>query len=457
MKLTFIILFLSAVFLGNSQHDLQKAEHKIVSPSHIVKCVDYFKKGHLSGQIRNFTMATFNKQALSDYHANAIGASIHFETLPFKGFSVALNGLFVYRMFSNDLLVEDVIAGATSNYEMQLFDIEHKGNFNDLDRLEELYIKYHHKNISLFAGKMEIETPLVNLHDGRMKPKIFSGLKGHIALDQTKFTTAWFNKASPRSTTHWYKIEDAIGLYSNGSLADGNPAHYHEHLSSKGLGILGIENSRIKNSKISVWNYYLDNISNTSMLKIDVSKDSNFYGGFIYLNQIPLNNGGASESTFTYHSPTDKTHAFSTRLGYHFNWMDVQLNATHITASGKFIFPREFGVDPFYTFISRSQIEGLGNSSALGITGIKRIQSFEFNCHWNRILTTSNLRLNKYNLPSYDQFNLDLTYHFHKKLEGLDLRFLYVYRRAIDRDLSLAQMHNTVNFNQINLIANFNF
>ena len=457
MKSFALIAVLTLGFLGQSQHDFHNTEKPVKSTSGLTKFVEYFKRGHLSGQIRNFTMVTVNNKALSDYHANAIGASIHFETLPYKGFSVGLNGLFVYRMFSNDLLENDAISGTASNYEMQLFDIEHKGNFNDLDRLEELYLKYNHKNLTFFAGKMEIETPLVNMHDGRMKPKVFSGLKGNLLLHQTEFTAAWFNKASPRSTTHWYKIEDAIGLYSNGLLANGNPAHYHEHLSSKGLGILGVENNRIKHTNISIWNYHLDNISNTSMLKVDVNKDSSFYSGFIYLNQFPLNNGGAAESTYTYHTPSDKTHAFSTRLGYHFNWMDVQLNATHITASGKFIFPREFGVDPFYTFISRSQIEGLGNSTALGISGIKKIKSLEINCHWNRMLTTSNMRLNKYNLPSYDQFNLDLTYHFHKKLDGLDLRFLYVYRRAINRNLSLVEMHNTVNFNQINLIANFNF
>ncbi len=454
----FVFLFFFIVTASSwAQHDFHNTEKKVVSSTHLTKLVDYFKKGHLSGQIRNFTMVTVNQGALSNYHANAIGASIHFETLPLKGFSIGLNGLFVYRLFSNDLLEADEISGSTSNYELQLFDVEHKGNYNDLDRLEELYLKYEYKNLTLFGGKMEIETPLVNMHDGRMKPKVFSGLKGDLKLKHTDFTTAWFNKASPRSTTHWYKIEEAIGLYNNGTLPDGSAAHYHEHLSSKGLGILGIENNKVKNTTVSIWNYYLDNISNTGMIKADIDLDSSFYGGFIYLNQTPINKGGANESMHTYYNSEEQTNAFSARLGYHFNWADIQVNATHITASGKFIFPREFGVDPFYTFISRSQIEGLGNSSALGITGIKRIKSFEINCHWNRMLTTSNLRLNKYNLPSYDQFNLDLTYHFHKHLEGLDLRFLYVYRRAIDRDLSLDQMHNTVNFNQLNLIANFNF
>lgn len=453
------LLFLTIVTLAFNTLAQHKSQHKDTSftDTNEHKWVDYFKGGHLYGQVRNFTMVTVNNGPLQNYHANAIGASIHFETKPYRGFSVGLNGLFVYRMFSNDLLETDAIAGSSSKYELQLFDVEHKGNFTDLDRLEELYLKYHKKRLTLIGGKMEIETPLVNMHDGRMKPKVFSGLRADFELKNTQLTTAWFNKASPRSTTHWYSIEDAIGLYSNGCLPDGSSAHYHEHLKSRGLGLVGIENSKIKNTQISLWNYYLDNMVNTSMLKVDIDKDSSFYGGLIYLNQLAIKNGGSNEYTHTYYTPSEQTNAFSARLGYHFKWLDLQLNATHITASGKFIFPREFGVDPFYTFISRSQIEGLGNSTALGITGIKKIKSLEINCHWNRMLTSSNLRLNKYNLPSYDQFNLDLTYHFHQKLDGLDLRFLYVYRRALNDNLTLAQQHNTVNFNQINLIANFNF
>ncbi|MBT8326954.1 MAG: hypothetical protein KJP21_04475, partial [Bacteroidia bacterium] len=62
-----------------------------------------------------------------------------------------------------------------------------------------------------------------------------------------------------------------------------------------------------------------------------------------------------------------------------------------------------------------------------------------------------------YKQPSYNQFNIDYSYSFHKKFEGLELRFLYVYRRAIERNLPMAEMFNQVDFNQINLVANFNF
>ena len=137
----------------------------------------YFSSGILTGQIRDFSMSTMNHDELSDFYANAIGASIHYETLPFEGFSVALNGIFVYRTFSNDLLAADSISNRISKYELQLFDLEHKGNYTDLDRLEELYLKYENEKIRVMYGKMELISPLINLHDGRMKPKVFSGFQ----------------------------------------------------------------------------------------------------------------------------------------------------------------------------------------------------------------------------------------------------------------------------------------
>ena len=402
-------------------------------------------------------MVTINKKELSDFYANAIGASIHYETLPFKGFSVALNGIFVYRTVSNDLLAIDSISNQFSRYELQLFDVEHKGNYTDLDRLEELYLKYETEKIRVMYGKMELISPLINLHDGRMKPKVFSGFQTNYHHGGSTTNVAWFNKASPRSITHWFTIEDAIGLYNNGYIMDTLEADYHHNISSKGLGVMGLESKKFTAIDIEAWNYYLDNISNTTLLKLDRNKDSGFYGGLMYIYQTPLNYGGAENKLQTYHNTDERTHLISAQLGHHFSFCDVSLSSTHILNTGKFLFPREFGVDPTYTFISRSQIEGQGDATSFVLTGSKKINNLTFELHWNQMLTSKDVQFNRYKLPSYNQFNFDCSYEFHKNLEGLNLRFLYVYRRAKDQNLPLADQFNQVNFNHINLVANFNF
>ncbi|MGB0424825.1 MAG: hypothetical protein ACPGED_10890, partial [Flavobacteriales bacterium] len=168
--LLLVLGFLAFAMVGFAQHHEEHSSEK-------KKLIHYFKNGHFHGQVRNFTMATINSGSLNDYHASAVGASIHFETLPFKGFSTGFNGLFVYRAFSNSLNATDSRSNKGSVYEVQLFDVEHPGNYTDLDRLEELYLKYRYKGVRVTFGKMEMHSPLVNPHDGRMKPKVFSGGK----------------------------------------------------------------------------------------------------------------------------------------------------------------------------------------------------------------------------------------------------------------------------------------
>jgi hypothetical protein len=452
----FALITLLSLTLGhvNAQH----TEHRIDSTEAPIGLLRFFLDGHLHGNIRNFTMSTINKGELNDYYANAMGASIHYETGTFKGFKLGLNGIFVHRIFSNDLNKVDSTVGKSSSYEKQLFDVEHPENYNDLDRLEELYVNYSHKGFDVTLGKMEIETPMIHIHDGRMKPKVFSGVWYKQQLNKSsKLSAGWFTKASPRSTTHWYSISDAIGIYGNGCLPDGSPAEYHEHLTSKGLGIFGVNVKRIKNLELNAWNYYLDNISNSVLLKVDWIKDSSIIVGGMYLYQLPIRKGGSNDIEHTFYRPDEVTHVFSSRIGYHFKWGTVSLSGTKILNSGRYVFPREFGVDPFYTFISRSQLEGLGDAEAIDLKYSKSIKQLEFNVDWNRVLSSSSFSRNKYNLPSYDQFNIDMTYSFHKKMEGLKIRLLYVYRDAIGKVEEVKQQFNKVDFHQINLVANFNF
>lgn len=362
-----VFSFFSFAMFGFAQHHEQNDPGKN-------NLLHYFKHGHMSGQVRSFTMASTNADNLNDYNASSIGASIHFETLPIKGFSAGFNGLFVYRVFSNSLNANDPRVNQGSAYEIQLFDVEHRGNYTDLDRLEELYIKYQSNKLKIMFGKMEMHSPMVNPHDGRMKPKVFSGGKIQYTFKELSLHGAYFTKASPRSTTHWYSINDAIGIYNNGYLPDGTHAHYHGSLQSSGLGIVGVESNKKRKLQIKVWEYYLDNISNTSLVQLEHHSDSSFFGGLMYLNQRAINNGGSIDQEFAFYNSSCQTDAFSARIGMHFKPFTVQINATRILDSGKFLFPREFGVDPFYTFISRSQIEGYGDATSTGISLFKTIK-----------------------------------------------------------------------------------
>lgn len=443
--LLFVVASFNAQAIGG--HDSTTVKNNLIR---------FFIEGEVHGNIRNFTMSTINQGLLSDYYANAMGASIHYETATFKGFKFGLNGLFIYRFFSNDLNALDPTVGRASSYERQLFDLEHPENYDDLDRLEELYVEYNHKGTHLTLGKIEVESPMVHIHDGRMKPKVFSGFLGIQKLKNFDVHAGWFVGASPRSTTHWYRIDEAIGIYNNGCLENGDQADYRGHLNSSGLGIFGALWKR-KHLELQIWDYALDNISNTTLAKVDFEKDSSWRYGLMYMHQFALNKGGSATEAHSFHREYEKTHAVSAMIGYDFNSIEVSAASTAILNTGRYVFPREFGVDPFYTFISRSQLEGLGDAYAFDVKLKKKFKHWEISCDWNRVLTSSNLRLNKYNIPSYDQYNLDITYDFHGALKGLSARFLYVYRNGIQANLTAAQVFNKVDFHQLNLIFNFHF
>jgi hypothetical protein len=442
-----IMLMVSAQSIGQVKKDSIN-----ISPF-----VNYLKSGVFYGEVRNFTMSTINESELTDYFANAVGLSFRYSTASFYGFSARVGGLSVFRLYSNDLLKIDPIAQRSASYELQLFDLEKKGNYENLVKLQELYLAYRIQGLELRVGRMPIESPIVQIHDGRMNPKLFSGLQATYKRKETLLTAGWLNKASTRSAMLWHSIDNTIGIYNNGYQTNSDKALYYQYISSKGLGILGLETRQLKNFTFKIWEYFLENISTTLFTNIEYQRDSSFYGGLIYVYQSPLNNGGAKELAHTFHDPTEKTHAASMRIGYHFKQFDMHGNVTHILNTGRYLFPRELGVDPFYTFISRSQIEGFGNASSIGLSLLRKKRKLAMSIDWNRVIAANNPAFNKYAIPSYDQFNVDCTYTFLKNLSGLHLRFLYVYRRAINNNLPLSATFNRANFHQFNLIANLTF
>jgi hypothetical protein len=62
---------------------------------------------------------------------------------------------------------------------LALFDLEDPGNKANMDRLEELYLKYNFKKSEIIFGKQLINTPFINLQDGRMRPTGVEGLWFH--------------------------------------------------------------------------------------------------------------------------------------------------------------------------------------------------------------------------------------------------------------------------------------
>ena len=160
-----------------------------------------FQYGVMQGHFRYFSMFTDNQAQLSDYYALAGGGGIRYETAPYHGLQFAVSGFYIFNLASSDLGIPDSLSGSKSRYELGLFDLEDPENKKDLDRLEEFYLKYTKSKSSITLGRQLINTPFINLQDGRMRP---TGVEGAWLVSEdiknTKFEGGLLWAISPRST-----------------------------------------------------------------------------------------------------------------------------------------------------------------------------------------------------------------------------------------------------------------
>ncbi len=432
--------------------------------SEITKLHEFFTKGKVHGHVRNFTMATFNRRGGQDYWANAIGGVIHYETASFKGFSIGLQGIFTHRLASSDLQKSDSLTGKSSRWELQLFDIENPDNRSDLDRMEELFLHYQHKNSFIQIGKMEINTPLINPHDARMACYSVGGIWSELnEWDRWKFNLGWFDRSAPRSTVEWHTMAEAIGIYGNGYQPYGERADYRDSVATKGMGVVGGHYTNPKGLKVDAWDYLIENIMNTALLQA-VWKGPKWYGGVQYLRQDPLQSEVGEDSSSVYYWPNERTNMFGVRVGRNFGPLKVDLNYGRVTKSGRFIFPREVGREQFFISLPRSRIEGAGDVHATTmrlryespkIPGLKMkagMGYFYFPGHGEEFY------LNKYGEPCYAQFDFDAKYAFQKALKGLEFEILYVFRESPREFLDHPDfVFNRSNFHHLNFITNVTF
>ncbi|MBK7433167.1 MAG: outer membrane porin, OprD family [Chitinophagaceae bacterium] len=440
-----------------------KAEQSIDTTSLLAA----FKKGHVNGHFRYFFMATNNQNGLTDYYANAVGGGLRFETAKFHGFQFAVSGFYTFNIGSSDLGKPDSITGQTNRYEIALFDVENAYNKKDIDRLEELYIKYNYKSSSVTFGRQLLNTPFINLQDGRMRP---TGVEG-VWFEWNEFKKirlegGWLYGVSPRGSTKWYSVGRSVGIYSPGVNENGYKSQYSGNLDSKGILMIGAHVDLNEYWKLTGWNVLAMNLFNTALLQADVQlplkNKSAFYASAQLIRQDAVNNGGNADPAKTYFEKGGRSMTFGARFGWKNERWDASINYNRITATGRYLMPREWGREPFFTFMPRERNEGLGDVHAIvGRIGY-RIPSIRFKADlaagYYKLPDVKNYRLNKYGLPSYAQINLDLRYQFAGFMKGLEVQVLIAGKSKEGETYSNKKYEfNKVNMVLYNLAINYHF
>lgn len=144
-----------------------------------------------------------------------------------------------------------------------------------------------------------------------------------------------------------------------------------------------------------------------------------------YHYQRTVGDGGNTDPRLTYSgAPGRRARALSVRLDYQRGPWSVSGNYTRITRTGRFLFPREWGREPFYTFLPREREESFGGLDAailLANYAVPAVPGLKAEASYGRyyLPDVKDFRLNKYGMPSYSQLNAWLSYPFRSWAKGL--------------------------------------
>jgi hypothetical protein len=427
-----------------------------------------FKTGTTAGHFRYFFSQTTNEGVLSDYFANAVGGGLRFETNSFYHFQFAVSGFYFFNVGSSQLHHPDPLTGALSRYEIGLFDVENPNNHEDLDRLEELYLKYNLNKGHLIFGKQLINTPLINLQDGRMRGTGVEGLWFDQRFMQQKLRLQGgvLSSISPRGTTRWYRGAESIGLYSQGLNPDGTPSQFIGNIELPFIAVASVNWKPNKNLIYQAWDYHLPELFNTTFHQLDLKKKMASYvwtNSAQFSRQWALADGGNEDPSKTYIQKGSKSMTFGFRSKLAFENWHYSINYNRITAEGRYLFPREWGRDPFFTFMPRERNEGFGDVHAFVVkienqdaTSIWRKSGFSFG--YFQLPDVQNFALNKYGMPSYLQANLDIRVKLEKLMQGLEGQLLLVTKYGVGNTYNNPKYQiNKVNLLLTNFVLNYHF
>jgi hypothetical protein len=422
-----------------------------------------FTKGNLKGSIRQFSMFTNNSEGLTDYYALAIGGGLNYQSRRWKNFQITFGGFFVHDLGSSDFSKIDPVTNTISRYDAGLFDVLELNN-SLISRVEKLNIEYFFKKSSLTFGKQIIKSPFVNPQDGRMTSSMMEGIYGDFnPTKKLHLEGGWLYRSSPRSTFEWFKIGNSIGTYPMGVSVDGKKSNYLSNVDSKGLLIVGGNYAFLKNTKLTAWNYLIENVSNTSFFQWNHTLPRRkIYYGLQLISQKALNFGGNTDQIKTYMAAGSKSLVLGSSLGLIWGKNNFNINYSRITEKGRFQFPREWGRDPLFTFLQRERNEGLGDVHAFTSNFSKSLANKKLQLDIGAgkyvLPDVKNSRLNKYGMPSYSQLNVGIKYSPKGMWDGLDFQVLFV-KKWNNGELYNDEKYriNKVDMSNTNVILNYSF
>ncbi|GAB2612916.1 hypothetical protein [Belliella aquatica] len=414
---------------------------------------------------RSFFMSTTYYDDFKNDFSWAQSAFVKLETPAYKGFSISGRYAIFGKILSSDLVARDPITGGRNRYEAGLLDVTDLGN-NYFGRVEEFQLKFKTELLSFAAGRMPINTALINPQDGRLSPTFVEGLFVNFTPD--RFNTATLNyisSISPRSTSSWFGIGESMGLYPIGLDTEGNPSAYIGNVNSDFISVFDWKHVVEEDAFSFEFNHtYVQNISSTFLTQFQrdwkLANSKRLVSGLQIMFQHGIKDGGNENALLRYKDPYDENWILGVRIGMKSPKSTWHLNFTHIGGKGRYLSPREWGRDPFFTFIPRERNEGFSEVTAVTAYYESRFSEkglvFYGHAGLHFLPKANTFKINKYAFPSYAQGNLGVKYTPEAWGRGLDFHGLILTKLALEKEeLMPGWIYNKVNLVHVNLIANY--
>ena len=278
----------------------------------------------------------------------------------------------------------------------------------------------------------------------------------------TTLQGGWLTHVAPRSTDSWYRLDEAVGRYSMGVAPDSSRANYLDRVGTHGLAVLGLRRTLGPHATVQAWQYFADHLLAASWLESTLTcprPAGTWTASGRLLWQHSLTRNSEEPISQRYAEPGEQARTLSARLAYQHRAWHYSAQYTRITAHGRYLFPREWGREPFYTTLPRERIEGAGDVHALGASvAWQRPHAPRLEAGYGYHNLSREARLNKYSLPDFHQLNLTVTHAFTGAAEGLRLRTLHAAKWGANRAAYLpARAINKVDLHHLTVALDYEF
>jgi hypothetical protein len=445
----FIFFFLLGLHSHLVQAQVPEAENKVVFEPEL--------------SFRSFWMNTsYSHKAFRDDHALGLTSLVGAKLSVSKKWEFQTG----YRIFANalssDFWVPDPVTGQSNRYESGLFNLlDPQDRF--FGRLELFSLSFTQTRFCIKVGKMGIQSDWVNAQDGRLSPTVVEGVHAWFVPTTNWKLSGWaISRMNVRGSKDWLSVEETIGLFPQGRSPFGRPAAYLGNTKSPWLGIWELEGKMKGGKSLRFSHTYAANLFATYWATFEkTSKNTlgTWASGIQSGMQHGLGDGGNADSQKQYKNPSELNFAVSAKLNWKKGPWETQLSATQVGGKGRWLSPREWGKDAWYTFIPRERNEGFETvTAAVGYVSYRLVEI------GMQVYTYAGIHIlsdpldaaaNKYNFPSYRQHNFGLRY-VPKKLKNLDFHLILVVKEPLtNQNLSTVQQYNKVDLLHFNGIINW--